>query len=52
MKTLVLLLTILFSSSTFSNVIITGTRIIYPADADSITVQLTNNSKTSSLVQS
>ncbi|MBW3105674.1 molecular chaperone [Providencia rettgeri] len=52
MKTLVLLLTILFSSSTFSNVIITGTRVIYPADADSITVQLTNNSKTSSLVQS
>ncbi|MEX9840054.1 molecular chaperone [Providencia rettgeri] len=52
MKTLVLLLTILFSSSTLSNVIITGTRIIYPADADSITVQLTNNSKTSSLVQS
>ncbi|WP_247601765.1 fimbrial biogenesis chaperone, partial [Providencia rettgeri] len=52
MKILVLLLTILFSSATLSNVIITGTRIIYPADADSIAVQLTNNSKTSSLVQS
>lgn len=52
MKIPTLLLIILFSSTTFANVIITGTRVIYPADADSIAVQLTNNSKTSSLVQS
>lgn len=32
--------------------IITGTRIIYPSDAESMAVQLTNNSKTASLVQS
>ncbi|HHR6456085.1 TPA: fimbrial biogenesis chaperone [Providencia alcalifaciens] len=49
---LLFLLLLLFSKETFSNVIITGTRIIYPEDAQSMSVQLTNNSKTPSLVQS
>ncbi|HHR5901179.1 TPA: fimbrial biogenesis chaperone [Providencia alcalifaciens] len=49
---LLFLLILLFSKETFSNVIITGTRIIYPETAESMSIQLTNNSKTSSLVQS
>lgn len=52
MKNILLLLAILFSNSPFANVIITGTRIIYPSDAESMAVQLSNNSKTASLVQS
>lgn len=35
-----------------ANVIINGTRIIYPEQVDSVVIQLTNNSKTPSLVQS
>ena len=49
---LLFLLLLLFSKETFSNVIITGTRIIYPEAAQSMSVQLTNNSNTPSLVQS
>ncbi|MGG4664348.1 fimbrial biogenesis chaperone [Providencia vermicola] len=52
MKKALLLFVILFSNNLFANVIITGTRIIYPSDAESMSVQLSNNSKTASLVQS
>lgn len=52
MKEILLFIVILFSNNAFANVIITGTRVIYPSDAESMTVQLTNNSKTASLVQS
>lgn len=49
---LLFLIGILFSQYVLANVVITGTRIIYPEDIDSVTIQLANNSKTSSLVQS
>jgi len=38
-----LLLVIVFSPSTFSSVVMSGSRIIYPSDAKSIDVQLKNN---------
>lgn len=36
----------------YANVVITGTRVIYPADQKSISVQLTNVGNEPSLVQS
>lgn len=52
MQRILIVITLLFPQLLFANVIITGTRIIYPSDAESMAVQLSNNSKTSSLVQS
>ncbi|BBG61083.1 MULTISPECIES: molecular chaperone [Providencia] len=49
---LLFLLALSFPLKTFSNVIITGTRVIYPEAADSMVVQLTNNSTSPSLIQS
>lgn len=49
---LITIILLLFPQLIFANVIITGTRVIYPENADSIAVQLTNNSQTVSLVQS
>ncbi|EPL9571769.1 fimbrial biogenesis chaperone [Providencia rettgeri] len=49
---LMTIILLLFPQLIFANVIITGTRVIYPENADSIAVQLTNNSQTVSLVQS
>lgn len=49
---LMTIILLLFPQLIFANVIITGTRVIYPESADSIAVQLTNNSHTVSLVQS
>ncbi|MCW2255337.1 P pilus assembly chaperone PapD [Providencia alcalifaciens] len=52
MKIFLLLAIILFSKNVIANVIINGTRIIYPEQSDSVTIQLTNYSTTPSLVQS
>ncbi|EKT64657.1 molecular chaperone [Providencia burhodogranariea] len=52
MKKILLLAFLLFSKNMLANVIINGTRIIYPEQVDSVVIQLTNNSKTPSLVQS
>lgn len=52
MKRFLLLAIVLFSKNVLANVIINGTRIIYPEQSDSIVIQLTNNSTTPSLVQS
>ena len=49
---LLFLLALSFPLKTFSNVIITGTRVIYPEAADSMVIQLTNNSTSPSLIQS
>lgn len=52
MKKFLLLAILIFSKNVLANVIINGTRIIYPEQSDSIVIQLTNNSTTPSLVQS
>jgi len=41
-----------FSQDVSSNIVITGTRVIYPEGANSMAIQLTNNGKNSALVQS
>lgn len=54
-KSLLLSLFIIFLLSScfgYANVIITGTRVIYPSNAKSITVKLTNEGESPSLVQS
>ncbi|NOL49181.1 fimbria/pilus periplasmic chaperone [Pelistega europaea] len=40
------------SSASYANVIILGTRVVYPANQKNVTVQLTNESDTPALVQS
>lgn len=45
------LMAALFSSSVFSSVIINGTRVIYPGKQREVTVQLSNNGTSPSLIQ-
>lgn len=39
-------------SASYANVVILGTRVIYPADQKSVTVQLSNNNQKPALIQS
>lgn len=49
---MLIMLGLLVSFCSFSNVIISGTRVIYPSDAKSVTVKITNEGVSPSLVQS
>ncbi len=40
-----------WASSSTANIVITGTRVIYPSDAKNVSVQLTNVGDSPSLVQ-
>lgn len=51
MKKLLFLALGLFASGAFANIIITGTRVIYPADQKQVNVQLTNQSELPALMQ-
>ncbi|WP_438866569.1 fimbrial biogenesis chaperone [Pseudomonas sp. L1(2025)] len=51
-RTLLALLTGLVCSQSFAGVVITGTRLVYPAGAKEITVKLNNNGDLPALVQS
>jgi len=51
-KTLLPLFFFFLSQNTLANVVVTGTRVIYPEGVNSMAVQLTNNGKDSALVQS
>lgn len=51
LKKFLLLIIGLFAFPCFANVVITGTRVIYPANQSSITVQLTNVGENPALVQ-
>lgn len=46
------LMMLILSGNATANIVINGTRLIYHEENDSITVQLNNNSQTSSLAQS
>ncbi len=46
------LMILILSGNTYANIVINGTRLIYHEKNDSITVQMNNNSQSSSLVQS
>ena len=46
------LMMLILSANATANIVINGTRLIYHEENDSITVQLNNNSQTSSLAQS
>lgn len=50
-RTLLALFTGLLCSQSFAGVVITGTRLVYPADAKEITVKLNNNGTLPALVQ-
>lgn len=50
--TLLPLMLFIFSQNVAANIVITGTRVIYPEGANSMAIQLTNNGKDSALVQS
>ena len=51
-KNLFTLILLLFIGSAHANIVILGTRIIYPSDQKNITIQLQNKGKRPSLVQS
>lgn len=51
-RTVLALLTAVACSHSYAGVVITGTRLIYPADAKEITVKLNNNGTLPALVQS
>lgn len=51
-RTLLALLTGLVCSQSFAGVVITGTRLVYPAEAKEITVKLNNNGDLPALIQS
>lgn len=51
-KKLALLSCCMSMSASYANVVILGTRVIYPADQKSVTVQLSNNNQKPALIQS
>lgn len=51
MKGLITLISLVFSMSAAANIIITGTRVIYPANQQAVSVQLTNQTETPALMQ-
>jgi len=51
-KTLLPLFFFFLSQNALANIVVTGTRVIYPEGVNSMAVQLTNNGKDSALVQS
>jgi len=51
-KTLLPLFFLFLSQNALANIVVTGTRVIYPEGVNSMAIQLTNNGKDSALVQS
>ncbi|MGL6627385.1 fimbrial biogenesis chaperone [Aeromonas jandaei] len=51
-KYISIIFVLLFASQATANIVINGTRVIYPSNEDEITVQLSNNGKTPVLMQS